>query len=147
MESWNWSKRPKLWYFLCKVWNYPLDSATLLTLYTETVLQINFFPISIVLLKFEASQYLPKLGFWNKYPLCDVLIVVLSLCMLCSAISWQNSRVLCWCVIWLWLFLDIFFEVTYLVCDLIVALSGHLPWSNLFGVWFDCGSFWTSSLK
>ena len=36
----------------------------------QTVLKINFFPISIVLVKFEANQYWPKLEFWNQYPLC-----------------------------------------------------------------------------
>ena len=35
-----------------------------------SVLQIKKIPISIVLVKFEASQYWPNLGFWNQYPLC-----------------------------------------------------------------------------
>ena len=32
VECWNWSKRPKLWHFLSKVWNYPLDGAKMVIL-------------------------------------------------------------------------------------------------------------------
>ena len=85
-----------------------------------------FLTISIVLVKFEASQYLPKLGFWKQYPLSwrpDSGIIIMYIMF---RYQLTELTVLCWCVIWLWLFLDIFLEVTYLVCDLNAALSGHL---------------------
>ena len=58
----------------------------------KTVLQIIFFSISIVLVKFEVKQYWTKVGLWNQYPLCwrpdsDIIIIYIM-----SAISKQNSQ-------------------------------------------------------
>ena len=53
-----------------------------------TVLQlfIFFFSVSIVLVKFEASQYRTKVGLWNQYPLCwrpdSGIIIIYILCAL-----------------------------------------------------------------
>ena len=66
-----------------------------------------FFPISIMLVKFEASQYQTKVGHWNQYPPCwlpdsDIIII---LCPL-SANRSRNSMLIFhnnWCVICLWL--------------------------------------------
>ena len=65
-----------------------------------SVLQIIFFPISIVLVKFKANQYWTKLEFWNQYPLCwrpdsDIRLF--------SANRTHRSvlRFYNWCVIWL----------------------------------------------
>ena len=58
-----------------------------------------FFPISIVLVKFEANQYWPELEFWNQYPLCwrpDSNIFFSADRTHRSALIFYN-----WCVIWL----------------------------------------------
>ena len=84
-----------------------------------SVLQIIFFPISIVLVKFEMSQYWPELGFWNQYPLCwwpDSGIIILYI-MFCYHLT--ELTVLCW--FWLWLFLDIFFKLKPKWTDLKVS--------------------------
>ena len=101
------------------------------------VFQIKIFPISIVLVIFEANQYWPKLEFWNQYPLCwrpdsDIITIVYVYYVPLSA----NRTSRCWVNVnfghTLYNFQN---KLTLSTCNFLVIL---MPWffvMSTFPVW------------